>query len=189
MSKADQIRALAANGMEKADIARELGIRYQHVYQVLKRSDALPRISPAAKKPPPQEKPPLTIDILINAGFVHSGTWKAGSNGAIDIDRPLPKDVGVYAFSKDGRVLYVGVATMGLAKRIYFYKKPGVTQRTSLRINALLCSELATCAAIEIHTAVPEDQHWNGLPVHGSAGLELGLIRKFSLPWNMRSAR
>lgn len=187
MSKADQIRALAADGMETADIARKLGIRYQHAYQVLKRSDALPRAPQDAKKPL-LEKPPLTIEALISGGFVHSGTWQL-ANGALDIDRPLPKDVGVYAFSKDGQVLYVGVATMGLAKRIYFYKKPGATQRTSLRINALLRSELETFPAIEIHTAIPDDHHWNGLPVHGSAGLELGLIKKFALPWNVRSAR
>jgi hypothetical protein len=47
------------------------------------------------------------------------------------LDRPLSKAVRVYAFAKDGIVLYVGVATMGLAKRLYFYGKPGVTQRTS----------------------------------------------------------
>jgi hypothetical protein len=41
---------------------------------------------------------------------------------------------------------------------------------------------------IEVYTAVPPNLEWNGLPVHGSAGLELGLIRKYSLPWNVRSA-
>jgi hypothetical protein len=29
---------------------------------------------------------------------------------------------------------------------------------------------------------------WNGLPVHGSARLELGLIKRYALPWNMRNA-
>ncbi len=36
--------------------------------------------------------------------------------------------------------------------------------------------------------AVPHDHDWNGLPVHGAPGIELGLIKKFKLPWNMRSA-
>ncbi len=188
MTKADQIRALAAKGMETANIARELGIRYQHAYQVLKRSDALPRSSTVAGTLPPPEKPPLTIEILVNAGFAHSGTWGL-TDGILGVDRPLPKEVGVYTFSIAGRVMYVGVATMGLAKRIYFYKKPGSTQRTSLRINGLLRSELELHSKIEIHTAIPEDHRWNGLPVHGSAGLELGLIKAFALPWNMRSAR
>lgn len=35
-TKADRIRALDAQGMSRADIARELGISYQHVYNTLK---------------------------------------------------------------------------------------------------------------------------------------------------------
>lgn len=35
-SKADRIRALDAQGMSRADIARQLGISYQHVYNTLK---------------------------------------------------------------------------------------------------------------------------------------------------------
>jgi hypothetical protein len=41
---------------------------------------------------------------------------------------------------------------------------------------------------IDIYTAGPSDLEWNGLPVHASAGLELGLIKKYALPWNMRNA-
>jgi hypothetical protein len=37
-TKADKIRALAAAGVSKGDIARYLGIIYQHVYNVLARS-------------------------------------------------------------------------------------------------------------------------------------------------------
>ena len=36
---------------------------------------------------------------------------------------------------------------------------------------------------------MPTDSEWNGLPIHASAGLELGLIKKYTLPWNMRSSR
>ena len=103
-------------------------------------------------------------------------------------DRPLSKAVGVYAFAKEDVVLYVGVATMGLAKRIYFYGRPGVSQRTSLRLNRIIKNELLSAGFIDIYTAMPPDLEWNGLPVHGSAGLELGLIKKYALPWNMRSA-
>ena len=94
----------------------------------------------------------------------------------------------MYAFAKSGMVLYVGVATMGLAKRLYFYAKPGATQRTSLRLNSIIKNELLTTPFIDIYTAAPPDLEWNRLPVHGLAGLELGLIKKYSLPWNMRSA-
>ena len=41
-SKADRIRALDAQGMSCADIARELGLSYQHVYNTLKRAPVRP---------------------------------------------------------------------------------------------------------------------------------------------------
>ncbi|WP_235909084.1 GIY-YIG nuclease family protein [Brucella anthropi] len=94
----------------------------------------------------------------------------------------------MYAFVKAGVALYVGVATVGLAKRLYFYGRPGITQRTSQRLNAAIKTKLAGVDPIEIYVALPSDLEWNGLPVHGSAGLELGLIKKFALSWNMRSA-
>jgi hypothetical protein len=72
--------------------------------------------------------------------------------------------------------------------RLYFYGKPGVSQRTSLRLNATLKDELANAGSIDVYVAVPPDLEWNGLPVHGAAGLELGLIKRYALAWNMRSA-
>jgi hypothetical protein len=111
------------------------------------------------------------------------------STGNLVLDQPFPEAAGVYAFTKDGIALYVGVATMGLAKRLYFYRRPGVTQRTSQRLNGIIKSELTTVPAIDVYTAIPPDLEWNGLPIHGSAGLELGLIKRYSLPWNMRSSK
>lgn len=133
-------------------------------------------------------KPTLQVDELVRSGFAFSGRWILSQTGELSPDWPLPKDIGVYAFAKDGVVFYVGVATMGLAKRLYFYAKPGVTQRTSQRLNAIIKDELLKVPFIDIYTAVPPDLEWNGLPIHGSAGLELGLIKKFALPWNVRSA-
>ena len=118
----------------------------------------------------------------IGGGFKLSGRWMLSDAGDLKKYRPLPDAVGVYAFGTDDIVVYVGVATMGLAKRLYFYGKPGNTQRTNLRMNDLLRSEFLTVPAIEIYTATPVDFEWNGLPVHASAGLELGLIKKHALP-------
>jgi hypothetical protein len=78
---------------------------------------------------------------------------------------------------------------MGLAKRFYFYARPGSTQRTSIRINSLLKAELQNATGIDVYTATPPELEWKGLPVSGIAGLELGLIERFSLPWNIRSAK
>ena len=192
MSVSDEIRALALAGSSVAEVARKLNIRYQHAYNVLKRSGApvdnatrnRDRLPEASKT-----KPELTTQALSQRGFQLSGKWVLATDGSVKADQKLPKEVGVYAFAKDGIILYVGVATIGLAKRLYFYSKPGVTQRTSLRVNAIIRDTLQAEQSIDIYTATPEDLEWNGLPIHGSAGLELGLIKKYSLPWNVRSAK
>jgi hypothetical protein len=135
-----------------------------------------------------QQKPPLSVAALIAGGFNFASRWVLSSRKDLVLDQPLPNVVGVYGFAKDSIVLYVGVATMGLARRLYFYGKPGVSQRTSQRLNGIIKNELQTAPAIDIYIAVPPDLEWNGLPIHGSAGLELGLIKKYSLPWNLRSS-
>jgi hypothetical protein len=61
----------------------------------------------------------------------------------------------VYAFARNGIVVYVGVATMGLAKRLYFHGRPGVSQRTSVRINNIIKLELLTIPPIDIYAAGP----------------------------------
>lgn len=201
MSVSENIRGLAREGLDTAEIARRLGIRYQHAYNVLKADGALVAASKALSETPERaaivpipQKPLLTADILTAGGFTLAGRWVLSSAGDLQLDQLVPKAIGpkaigVYAFAKDGIVLYVGVATMGLAERLYFYGKPGATQRTSQRLNGVIKNELLTALAIDIYTAAPPDLEWNGLPVHGSAGLELGLIKKFALPWNMRGAR
>lgn len=195
MSVSENIRTLARDGLTTADIARQLGIRYQRAYNVLKADGVLTTPQKAATIPPKRltvsaasQKPALKVDTLIAGGFALASRWQLSSTGDLVLEQPLPKAVGVYAFVKEGAALYVGVATMGLARRLYFYGKPGVTQRTSKRLNNIIRNELLAVPAIDIYTAVPPDLTWNGLPIHGSAGLELGLIKMYALPWNMRSA-
>jgi hypothetical protein len=125
----------------------------------------------------------------LKSGFQLTAEWKLGTNGALETDRRLPHEKGVYAFVKAGLAVYVGVASMGLRKRLYFYAKPGITQRTSRRLNSILKNEISKGASIAIYTARPPDLEWNGLPVSGIAGLEIGLIEAFHLPWNIRGAR
>lgn len=177
-----------------AEIARRLEIQYQHAYGVLKQSGTLPPrrfgkepVAEAAGRARIAPKPPLSIDELAPS-FAFAGRWILTGAGEIALDRPATKAIGVYAFAMDGIAVYVGVATMGIAGRLHFYAKPGSTQRTSLRLNQMIKTELATRPFVDIYTAEPGDLEWNGLPVHGSAGLELGLIRKYALPWNIRSA-
>jgi hypothetical protein len=98
----------------------------------------------------------------------------------------IPTEPGVYAHVVNRRVYYVGVATMGLKKRLYFYGKPGSTQRTSIRVNGLIKKELKAGKTVELIAAFPEPTSWNDLPVDRVTGLEAGLVRKLGPPWNKR---
>lgn len=100
----------------------------------------------------------------------------------------FPKERGGYAFVKDGTALYVGLAKKGVLRRFRSNCRPGKTQRTSMRLNAALIEAVVVGEIIDIFTAHPPDLTWNGMPVSGDAGLELGLIENFNLPWNIRGA-
>jgi len=146
----------------------------------------------AAVAPPTQSpvssKPPLSVTELLGGGFELSSRWILLDSGELTIDRPLPRAIGVYAFAKDVTIVCVGVATKGRDNRMYSYGKPGVAQLTNQRLYGKLKNELLTVPFGAIFTAMPADLEWNGPPVHASAGLELGLINKFALPWNIQSA-
>lgn len=187
MTKSDMIRSLAGQGLSVSEIAQQIGVRYQHAYNVLKRSGMLTPTGTREQvlSPEPAARPALSTECLLKGGFEHIADWSLAS-GELKPTLALPKRRGVYAFVKDDAALYVGVATKGIAKRLYFYGKPGVTQRTSIRIGAALKAELETGSAVAIYAAMPPDLEWNGLPVSGDVGLELGLIEAFTLPWNRR---
>lgn len=186
-TKSDQIRALAAEKMLTADIAKRLGIRYQHAYNVLHPSGASKAASRAKTATPP--KPYLKSDRLVQAGFDLNARWLKDKAGDLVLDGEVRREPGVYAFVSDDVALYIGVATMGLAKRLYFYRRPGPTQKTSIRVKALLLETLGRTQQIDVYTASPTNFEWNGVPVSGVVGLEYGLIQTFQLAWNIRGAR
>lgn len=115
MTTSARIRALASEGMATAEIARQLGIRYQHAYKVLKASSLSPPPTGRQKRvaPSPITKPPLPLSVLTEGGFAPAGRWMFSPDGELIVDVPLPKAVGVYAFVKDGFALYVGVGNDG----------------------------------------------------------------------------
>ena len=128
---------------------------------------------------PKPKRPSLSVETLISAGFRKSAIWTLNKEGLIQIEGQLPSDKGVYVF-------YVGVAGMGLKRRLYFYGKPGSRQTTNIRVNDLIRVSLVDGEIVNILTALPPDFEWGGLVVNGRAGLEVGLIESFYLPWNVR---
>lgn len=133
-------------------------------------------------------KPVLTPDFLLERGFNHLADWTLSDAGVLVLPEGLPKEAGVYAFCDPTEVLYVGVATMGLRKRLYFYARPGVTQTTSIRIKALLEAVLSEGSPISVLIAFPADGEWNGWRLSGAVGLEAGLIADYTIKWNVRGA-
>lgn len=133
------------------------------------------------------EKPPLTAETLIAGGFSRAAQWVMHEEELL-LDGALPKVTGVYAMVQDGTALYVGVAARSLDHRFKFYVRPGITQTTSKRVKVELLGQLGAGKVVEIFIACPPTLLWNGLPVNGAAGLEVGLISAYSLPWNKRGA-
>ncbi len=167
----DQIVQLARGGLPPAAIARQLSISQRKVTEALKRA----------------QKPSLTVDKLIAAGFRRAGAWSY-TDSMLAVAGEAPRDPGVYAFVSEGRALYVGIAARGLSKRFGVYVKPG-TAETAGRIRHELIDRLFAGKAVEIYTITSPSLTWNGLPVNLSAGLEAGLLQAFDIPLNVRGAR
>jgi hypothetical protein len=137
---------------------------------------------------PKMSKPRLTADRLIVGGFKEVGCWELNSARDLAHSIDLPKQGGVYAFVIDGVAQYVGLASKSLHQRLGFYRKPGVSQRTNIRLNEVIRGHLRKGTIVQIFTAQPPDHEWNGFKVKGAEGLEAGLIADFDLPWNVRGA-
>ena len=131
-------------------------------------------------------KPELTVQRLLQAGFEEVGCWELNSARDLSHRIVLPQEAGVYAFAIDGVVQYVGLASKSLRQRLGFYRKPGASQRTNIRLNEIIRGQIAQDTVVQILIAHPSDCEWNGFRISGAEGLEAGLISDFHLPWNMR---
>lgn len=128
----------------------------------------------------PVLKRPLDPDTLRLAGFEDLGDWTL-QNGELLSMKDAPVGSGVYAFVIDARVVYVGVAIGGLRRRLRCYARPG-NRKTATRINGEICAALEQGQDVRVLAAIPPAMMWNGLPINGAAGLELGLIQAYDLP-------
>ena len=131
-------------------------------------------------------KPALTVERLTQGGFQEIGCWELDSLGNLSHAINLPRQAGVYAFAIDEIVQYVGLASTSLHQRLNFYRKPGASQRTNIRLNGVITERIGRGANVRIFVAHPPEHEWNGFRIKGAEGLEAGLIAAFELPWNMR---
>jgi hypothetical protein len=185
----DKIRALARAGYLRTEISKFLAIRYQHVRNAgindgLQRAVAMERSSDTIEVyPSERERTPPSV--LLHAGFHRLGEWRL-ADGKIELDRRAPAGPGVYAFILEDAVVYVGVTQNGLQTRMDQYRHEHSGQRTSARVNGLIRQALEAGQRVTAMIAVPPALEWNGLPINGSAGLEVGLIEMIQPFWNMK---
>ncbi len=189
-TKSEKIRALSGAGFGRTEIAKYLGITYQHVYNVLaklpKASDSKEAGSKSGSNSTKRKAHvELTSAHLCAAGFEAAAKWVLDDKG-IKLDRAVPSGQAVYAFAVAGIVKYVGVAKLDIKRRLYGYKVPGPTQKTNVRVRPLIRTALEQGSEVEILVAKPLGGEWNGLPIDQVAGLEAGLIRRFAPPWNVQ---
>jgi hypothetical protein len=187
-TKADKIRALSAAGLARADIARFLGISYQHVRNTLVQGRPASRITTdtVSGTPAPTHSP---MERLIEAGFQILAECSPAADGGFAYSAKAPTDAGVYAFAVQGLVMYVGLTRSGLRTRLghYVYGHPG--QKTSSRVKLLILKALSEGHRVQVLIAQPTNFQWNGLPVDGASGLETGLIRMLKPAWNQQGSR
>lgn len=189
-TKSSKIRALHSAGYSRTEIAQFLGIRYQHVRNVLVQAGAVISVATASAsktaKPAPE---PWPMQRLIDAGFELLGECRSSGKGAFAFTAQAPTEPGVYAFTLDGFVTYVGLTRFGLRTRLGHYVYGHEKQKTSARVKALILEALEAGHTISVLIARPPQLEWNGLPVDGGAGLETGLIRLIRPPWNQQGNR
>lgn len=190
-TKSDKIRQLAKAGYARAEIARLLGIRYQHVRNVLVAAGMSGRgyaeKGDSQSPNPPGVTPPQEFhcSLLLQAGFQHIGEWLL-ADGTLTLEGSVPRDPGVYAFSLDDVIVYVGTTLRGLQSRMNQYRRGNPRQRTSARINAKIKASLESEKHVRVLMAKPEQLKWNGLPINTAAGLEVGLIQMIRPAWNIQ---
>lgn len=123
---------------------------------------------------------------LESFGFKRAGDWFLEEGQLNSRLNDLPNsDHGLYAFVLGDQVLYIGKTSNSLKRRLYSYRRPGPSQRTNIRANAMLTDLLKTHPQVDIYSWVdPGSENADGLFLDKAAGYETALIRKLLPPWN-----
>lgn len=79
------------------------------------------------------DRPALQTGDLLARGLTAACVWQS-NEGRLRRSATLPDQPGVYALCRDAEVLYVGLASKSLARRLYGYENPGPSQKTNRRL-------------------------------------------------------
>ncbi|CQJ56162.1 GIY-YIG nuclease family protein [Yersinia rohdei] len=127
------------------------------------------------------------MDRLLNIGFIKIGYWELLDKQLHYIMTESFSDVcnNLYAFICDGEVKYIGKTTRLLKKRMYHYKKPGISQSTNIKNNAYIREALLQDIAVDI-LVLPDNglMHYGQFHLNLAAGLEDSIIKTINPEWN-----
>ena len=123
---------------------------------------------------------------LLEIGFQPAGHWQlVDGELSFELLRHGSQKNILYAFVCDGQVKYVGKTVQSLAKRLYGYKNPGLSQSTNIKNNAHIKELLNSGAAVDI-LVLPDNGllHYGQFHVNLAAGLEDNIISRLQPEWN-----
>ncbi len=148
-------------------------------------SPAIPSTAGAAA-PPTMDRGRDALAALRAIGFVDAGRWElAGTALELILSEIGESERALYAFVSDDIVLYIGKTARKLKQRLYSYGRPGATQPTNLKANALIRDILENGGAVQILGFADPETLWHaGFRVNLAAGLEDELIATYKPPWN-----
>lgn len=129
------------------------------------------------------------LNQLQHAEFKAAGEWLADGDRIKLSIRPEQGSASVYAFVRDGVVVYIGKTETCLRHRMDGYRNGKGTQRTNIRVRGLILEALKSGSRVEVLAASPEPTVWHELPVSTVVGLEAGLIDLLHPVWNMLNNR
>jgi len=123
---------------------------------------------------------------LLDIGFEMAGHWLI-EEGQLKLEllrHSMQQNV-LYAFICDGEIMYIGKTTQTLAKRLYGYQRPGLTQATNVKNHLQILDLLAQDRAVEI-LVLPDSglMHYGQFHLNLAAALEDSLIKVINPPWN-----
>lgn len=123
---------------------------------------------------------------LEEIGFLPVGTWRISSS-ELELSLHSMEELGpaLYAFVVAGEVKYVGKTTQTLKQRLCFYRKPGKSQRTNIRVKAEIIAALGKVPTVEIlgfHD--PSPKKFGCFQLNLPAGLEDDIIAQLRPQWN-----
>ena len=129
-----------------------------------------------------------SLQRLISLGFERAGRWFWERDNLDFKLTQFSNEVDIlYAFVVDGDPKYIGKSVQTLYKRIYFYKNPGPSQRTNIRVNEKLNECLKQGSSIDIYIFVQKmPLMYLDIPINLAAGLEDNLISSLKPEWNLR---